>query len=200
MFTNVSILRYIDENLKSGKSGFQSAAPDAHRVMPSAIPSIAALFCLCRKVQVHYPQLFFQLSEQHMNSFQQTSFKICPMCQKNWISRDEFLNDPTLTFNGYQANFGVLEEGLFYFTHDTETCGSTMTIKAISFLSLYSGKRYKESKQFSNECPGYCSDKNILQRCPAHYQNAFVREVTQIIHDRSPKATQREFQAIPSGK
>ena len=133
-----------------------------------------------------------------MNSLQETSFKICPMCNKNWISRDEFLDDPTLTFNGYQANFGVLEEGLFYFTHDTNGCGSTMTIKAFGFLSLYSGRKYTGSKRFSDECPGYCSDKTFLQRCPVHCQNAFVREVTQIIHDRSHKMTQREVQAIPS--
>lgn len=168
--------------------------------MSSSTPPLYALFCLCRKVQVNYPQPFFQLSEQHMNSFQETSFKICPMCEKNWISRDEFLDDPTLRFNGYQANFGILEEGLFYFTHDTNTCGSTMTIRAMSFLSLYSGRRYKESKRFSDECPGYCSNKSSLQRCPAHCQNAFVREVTQIIHERSHKATQKEVQAIPSEK
>jgi len=110
------------------------------------------------------------------------------MCRKSWISRDAFLVDPALIFNGYQADFGVLEQGLFYFTHETNNCGSTMALKAEAFLSLYTGKRYTESKQLSKECPQYCLERNQLKRCQAQCQYAFVREVTQIIMDRSHKA------------
>ncbi|MBU1564101.1 MAG: hypothetical protein KJ630_00565 [Proteobacteria bacterium] len=110
------------------------------------------------------------------------------MCEKHWASRDVFLDDPTLIFNGYQANFGVVEEGLFFFTHEADGCGSTMAFVAAAFLSLYTGKRYTESKQSSLECMGYCLDRSALKRCQAHCQYAFVREVTQIIMDRSHKA------------
>jgi hypothetical protein len=118
------------------------------------------------------------------------------MCAKHWDSQDTFLDDPTLVFNGYQANFGVVEQGLFYFTHETDDCGSTMALKAQAFLSLYTGKRYTENKQLSNECLHYCFDKSELRRCLAHCQYAFVREVTQIIMDRSEKADQRR-QKVP---
>ena len=57
-------------------------------------------------------------------------FKTCPMCAKKWGCRDTFLNDPELNFNGYQANFGPIEYGLFYFTHESAACGSTMALKA----------------------------------------------------------------------
>lgn len=122
-----------------------------------------------------------------MNSNREQPFKTCPMCEKKWMSRDIFLNDTDLIFNGYQANFGIIEEGLFYFTHETAECGSTMVIKAQAFLSLYSGRRYTGIKSLSKECPRYCLDRNQLQRCEAHCEYAFVREVSQIIRDRWQK-------------
>ncbi len=111
------------------------------------------------------------------------------MCKKHWDSQAAFLDDRSLVFNGYQANFGVVEQGLFYFTHETVDCGSTMALNAEVFLSLYNGKRYTESKQLSEECQRYCLDKNELRRCQAHCRYAFVREVTQIILNRSHVAT-----------
>lgn len=120
-----------------------------------------------------------------MHDHQNAPFKSCPMCAKTWASRDAFLDDETLVFNGYQANFGVLEQGLFYFTHQTDGCGTTMVIQTQAFLSLYTGKRYTENKQLSKECPRYCLDRSQLKRCMAHCQYAFVREVTQLLADRS---------------
>lgn len=119
-----------------------------------------------------------------MNNREEQIFKACPMCAKRWESRDIFLDDRELFFNGYQANFGNIEEGLFYFTHETAECGSTMVIKALAFLPLYSGKRYTGVRQLSKECPRYCLDRNQLQRCQVHCEYAFVREVSQIIKDR----------------
>ena len=113
-----------------------------------------------------------------------TSFKTCPMCNAEWQTMEEFFADPTLSFNGYQANFGILDEGLFLFTHDTETCGSTMGIKVRSFVSLFSGEKYSGSKALSKDCPRYCLDQNNLERCDAHCNNAFAREISHIIQDR----------------
>ena len=114
-------------------------------------------------------------------------FKSCPMCKKDWSSRNCFMDDPEVNFNGYQANFGTVEHGLFFFTHENERCGSTMALKAELFLSLFNGERYKDNKQLSDECPEKCLDWQELSRCPAHCEFAFVREVSQIIKDRSHK-------------
>ncbi len=133
-----------------------------------------------------------------MNVYRKTFFKICPMCHNVWITRDDFLDDQTLVFIGYQANFNILERGLFYFTHESAECGSTMVIEAQEFLTLYTGSRYAESKQLSKECPGYCLDRDQRQRCPASCHNAFVREVTQIIMDRSHK--DQKLQGNPANK
>jgi hypothetical protein len=134
-----------------------------------------------RDVKVGVEHLY-QLKE--MNEKQQI-FQTCPMCAKKWPCRDTFLDDPELNFNGYQPNFGIIEQGLFYFTHENAVCGSTMVLKADAFFSLFNGKRYIENKQLTDECSRKCLDPEKLDRCQAHCEFAFVREVTQIIKDRS---------------
>ena len=110
------------------------------------------------------------------------------MCAKVWACRDTFLDDPELHFNGYQANFGIIDQGLFYFTHESQVCGSTMILKAEMFLSLHKGKKYQEDKRLSKECSGKCFDRKELGRCQAHCEFAFAREVSQIIEGRAHRA------------
>ncbi len=107
------------------------------------------------------------------------------MCEYVWISRSDFLADISLHFNGYQADFDNEERGLFYFTHKTKRCGSTMTIEAAEFLSLYSGRRYEQSRQLSGECPRYCLESSKLQRCPNQCRHAFVREISEMLLARN---------------
>lgn len=111
-------------------------------------------------------------------------FKTCPMCTKTWVTRDDFLSDPELAFNGYQANFDIMDQGHFYFTHERVECGSTMIIEAQRFLSLYSGERYTENRHLQKDCPGLCLDKKNVKRCEVMCEHAFGREVSQIIADR----------------
>jgi hypothetical protein len=120
-----------------------------------------------------------------MSTRKEQIFKTCPMCAKSWSSRNAFLDDPELSFNGYQANFGIKEQGLFYFTHHKPGCGSTMALKVGMFFSLYDGKKFDENKHLSKECTSLCLDREKLDRCPVHCEFAFVREVSQIIKDRS---------------
>lgn len=108
-------------------------------------------------------------------------FKSCPMCGRKWQNRQAFLDDPELEFIGYQANLGLPEEGLFYFTHIVAGCGSTMAIKVEFFLSLYTGKRYTDLKMLTKECPGHCLNRDLLQRCETRCRYAYVREVSDII-------------------
>jgi len=108
-------------------------------------------------------------------------FESCPCCGKSWPTRDGFLSDETIVMNGYQADFEILGEGLFYFTHSLASCCSTMTLPAKMFLDLYSGPRYAERKSLSEDCPRYCYDKEQLSRCDVQCECAFVREVVHII-------------------
>lgn len=113
-----------------------------------------------------------------------TLFKACPMCNAKWESMEEFFADPTISFNGYQANFSILDEGIFFFTHETEACGSTMGIKVSKFVPLFNGKKYAGSKALSKDCPRFCLDQKNLRSCDAQCKNAFAREIAQIIKDR----------------
>lgn len=119
-------------------------------------------------------------------SHQQTKvFKVCPMCAVHWASRSAFLADHSLRYNGYQADFEQEERGLFYFTHEIRGCGSTMTIEATHFLSLYRGRRYRHSQRLSEECPRYCLESTELRRCPNQCRHAFVREISELLLARN---------------
>lgn len=108
-------------------------------------------------------------------------FKKCTMCEKEWASRKEFLEDKKLQLNGYTADFEKLDFGLFYFTHTEKDCGSTITLYASNFTDLYTGEHFKEKNFGKETCPGYCLDKDELRTCDAVCECAFVREVIQIV-------------------
>ena len=114
-------------------------------------------------------------------------FKICPMCSTEWLTRDEFLDDRSLEVNGYGVDFEKLELSLFYFTHKKEGCFTTIVLEAKSFLSLYSGKKYTEKRTGEGECPGYCLEKEQLNRCDVICECAFNRETIHIIKERQNK-------------
>ena len=115
-------------------------------------------------------------------------FKRCSMCSTEWNTRDDFIGDNLLEINGYKADFEKLEWSLFYFTHHKQDCFSTMAIEANEFLSLYSGKKYTERRTGKEECPGFCLDKEQLDRCDALCECAFNREVIQIMKDRQSRS------------
>lgn len=106
-------------------------------------------------------------------------FKTCPMCNAQWESLEAFLEDQNLSFNGYQANFGILDEGLFFFTHNTQDCGSTMALSVGCFGVLYTGKKYPDSKLLSKDCPGLCKDPNNFDRCQRKCECAYAREISE---------------------
>lgn len=126
-----------------------------------------------------------------------TPFQTCPCCSRAWPTRDQFLADPALMLNGYQADFERLESGLFLFTHLVPECKSTMAVEAVEFMDVYQGPRYAERRTGQAECPGYCLERDQLARCDALCECAFVREVVHIVarrhQPRLPHPTVRPF-------
>lgn len=108
-------------------------------------------------------------------------FKTCPMCSMTWGTRSDFLQDRTLNLNGYQADFDDLESGLFLFTHNIDGCYTTMAVKVKEFANMYSGKKFDRRKTGGEECPRYCLQIDMLDRCDTQCECAFVREIIQII-------------------
>ena len=113
-----------------------------------------------------------------------THFKMCPMCGATWPTRDRFIQDPALEVIGYQACFEDLKEGIIMFNH---ACKGTLAVQAGKFWGLYQGPIHLERATGSDQCPGYCLLNNELAPCTAHCECAHVREILQIIKDRSKK-------------
>ncbi len=111
-------------------------------------------------------------------------FKKCPMCSTKWESRDEFLEDISLDLNGYQVAYEEVELGLFYFTHKVKGCHTTLALRAETFYDLNSNMPHETLKKGSEDCPGYCHDKDQLDHCEVQCEGAFVREIIQIIKER----------------
>lgn len=106
------------------------------------------------------------------------TFKKCKVCDTQWSSRDQFINDPEISLVGYQANFVILEKGLFLFNH---SCQSTLSIEVQAFADLYVGSVFEERVQGSDECPGYCLHHSQLQPCPAKCECTYVREILSML-------------------
>jgi hypothetical protein len=108
-------------------------------------------------------------------------FKKCTCCNHPWVSRDEFLEDSKLQLVGYQVNFGKLELGYFLFNH--LTCLSTIAVPAGMFRDLYDGPVFSERKTDTENCPGYCGDRDILDPCDQECECAYVREIIQVVQN-----------------
>ena len=106
-------------------------------------------------------------------------FKKCSGCGFIWDDRSLFLSDPDVSVAGYQVHFENLELGLFLFNH---TCGTTISLKAESFSDLYKGPVFKERKQGTSQCPGFCLHKDEIRPCPVKCECTYVREVLRLVN------------------
>lgn len=110
-------------------------------------------------------------------------FKICPLCGTVWNTMDEFLSDPSLELSGYQVHFAELEKGLFYFSHITEQCGTTLSVPVQAFTELSDLPFLHRGKRRPEGCPGFCLRKKELTPCPEECECAWVRNVMQAIRE-----------------
>ena len=94
------------------------------------------------------------------------------------------MGDDQLDFVGYQVNFSNLELGYFLFNH--LTCQSTIAVHAGLFKDLYDGPVFSERQTNTENCPGYCGDRDAFGPCEAECECAYVREIIQIVR-RWPK-------------
>jgi hypothetical protein len=111
-------------------------------------------------------------------------FKICPLCDYVWPTRDSLLSDSNLKLVGYQADFEDLQAGVFLFNH---SCKGTMAIRVGDFSSLYDSIILVDRATGSDECREYCVCEDELRPCPAICACAHVRELMEIIRDGQRK-------------
>ena len=101
-------------------------------------------------------------------------YACCDRCGKEWFSRDAFLADEEIVLIGYQANFLVLEKGLFLFNH---SCHNTLPVSVQSFADMYDGPIFGERLLETEACSGFCLHRNVLSPCPNQCECAYVRQI-----------------------
>ena len=87
-----------------------------------------------------------------MRSCTGSPFKRCSLCEREWKTREEFLNDRENHFDGYQfladrVKEGLPAEGLLIFTHKHTRCGTSLAIAASSFKTPDSGEQRVRMKR-----------------------------------------------------
>lgn len=117
------------------------------------------------------------------------AFKECLPCGKNWILRDDFLEDPSIEIIGYQANYDDLVTGIFLFDH---LCGATLSLSVRNFNGLYEGPVFKERAKESDDCPGYCLYQDQLDICSVRCECAYVRNIIDIIKNWPKRVSKRD--------
>jgi hypothetical protein len=65
-------------------------------------------------------------------------FKRCTFCGKEWMTKEDFLQDRDNYLDGYQVIrkrllAGLPAEGLLIFTHRISSCGTSLAIPAAKF-------------------------------------------------------------------
>lgn len=109
------------------------------------------------------------------------SFKTCPNCGTEWLTRSDFIYDPEIDIIGYQVHFKDLEKGFFLFNH---SCQGTMSIDVGQFSDMYRGPVFEKRLTGTDQCKGFCLHQSNLKPCPEECECAYVREIIQIIHQR----------------
>lgn len=108
-------------------------------------------------------------------------FKRCAMCNISWETLAEFVNDPELVLEGYQAAIPDAEKGLLLFTHTRAGCSTTLSVFAREFQFLCKGPLYSELKMESESCPGYCLEKDNFKMCNEFCRMNWVRQIIQLL-------------------
>ncbi len=112
-------------------------------------------------------------------------FMTCPNCGFIWPTRKAFLSDDNVFVVGYQVNFVDLKAGFFLFNH---ICGTTFTLDVRVFADLYHGPVFHERLTGGDSCPSHCLHSSNTEPCPAECECAYVREIIQILKNKSHRA------------
>jgi hypothetical protein len=94
-----------------------------------------------------------------------------------------FLADPDLKIAGYQVHFQDLKGGLFYFSHLSENCGTTLAIPVGNFASLSDRPILTSRGKQPEGCPNLCVREGSTEACPIECECLWVREIMQVIQD-----------------
>ena len=131
--------------------------------------AVEAFELICELIKHHIvsdDMVFFKWLENSGCLHQLYTFKTCTCCKKVWETLEQFIAEPQLILNGYQADFAHLSRGILLFTHSKEGCHSTLSIPIEAFIPLADDS--VEDIPFSpgmDKCPGHCLIPENLENC-----------------------------------
>ena len=111
-------------------------------------------------------------------------FKSCRVCGEVWRDISDFILDPALRVEGYQACFANPPMGLVMVTHCNDDCGTTLAIKAQELKALYNGPEHLQRHTGGERCHSYCLQHNILEECDVDCDMAWARQALQWLRRR----------------
>jgi len=100
-----------------------------------------------------------------------------------WESRDDLLADPAVKIVGYQVNYADPNAGLVLFSHETPDCGTSLAVTMREFRDFYFGPICEDLLENTDECPGYCKNRDSLEPCFGKCKCTFARDILQILRD-----------------
>jgi len=106
-------------------------------------------------------------------------FKTCNLCGAVWHDYEEFVVDPDLRVEGYQACFVEPDLGLILVTHMVDGCRTTLGVRASTLRPLHDGPELGERRTLTDCCLKLCVDISRLEECTADCDMAWVRSALQ---------------------
>ena len=116
-----------------------------------------------------------------------TVFKKCACCDNEWEYLTDLIRDEQVQLIGYQAAFSDSYEGLFFFSHRAEECGTTIAIPVSCFANLYDGPAYQAHLECTEQCNGLCQSFYDFGACPKECNMRQVRDIIKVLVNRGPE-------------
>ncbi len=114
-------------------------------------------------------------------------FKKCSCCGDEWPTLSDLIRDEQVKIIGYQAAFSDSYEGLFFFSHQTEDCGTTIAIPVSCFEKLHDGPEYTQTLACTELCSGLCQSFYDFGTCPRECGMRWARDIISVLENRGPE-------------
>jgi len=107
-------------------------------------------------------------------------FKTCSGCLTVWETVEDFLFHQEIETLGFMANPLHPEKGAVIFNHQTENCGTILSVSIAELKQIIDGYEDGENAWLSPECDDHCLTDNSLKPCDhPQCKNAMVRDFLQ---------------------
>jgi len=113
-------------------------------------------------------------------------FKKCSCCGTAWETLNDLIRDEQVQIIGYQAAFSDSYEGLFFFSHRTAECGTTIALPVSCFARLYKGPEFTVNLGNSDKCSGLCKSVHDLGECTNECEMRRARDIIAVLESRGP--------------